>query len=270
MPRPAVAPPESTVETACPLDCPDACSLTVTLRGGRITKIDGSTANEVTRGYICAKVRRFDQRVYGEDRLLYPAIRRGAKGEGKFVRATWDDALNKIAENLEQTIREHGGEAVLPLCYGGSNGMLTQDYADAILFRRLGTSRLLRTVCAAPTGAANMGLYGKMASVVYQDYPAARLILVWGVNPGASGIHLMPYLKEARDSGATIVVIDPRATGVARQADIHLSVRPGTDLVVALAIHRYLFAGRPLHRPGLPWERSQRPGRHSVWSTPLM
>ena len=119
--------------------------------------------------------------------------------------------------------------------------MLTQDYADAILFRRLGTSRLLRTVCAAPTGAANMGLYGKMASVVYQDYPAARLILVWGVNPGASGIHLMPYLKEARDNGATIVVIDPRATGVARQADIHLPVRPGTDLVVALAIHRYLF-----------------------------
>jgi anaerobic selenocysteine-containing dehydrogenase len=241
MPRPAVAPPESTVETACPLDCPDACSITVTLRGGRITKIDGSTANEVTRGYICAKVRRFDQRVYGDDRLLHPAIRRGAKGEGKFVRATWDDALNMIAENLEQTIREHGGEAVLPLCYGGSNGMLTQDYADAILFRRLGTSRLLRTVCAAPTGAANMGLYGKMASVVYQDYPAARLILIWGVNPGASGIHLMPYLKEARDSGATIVVIDPRATGVARQADIHLPVRPGTDLVVALAIHRYLF-----------------------------
>ncbi len=241
MPRPAVAPPESTVETACPLDCPDACSLTVTLRGGRITKIDGSTANEVTRGYICAKVRRFDQRVYGEDRLLYPAIRRGAKGDGKFVRATWDDALNKIAENLEHTIREHGAESVLPLCYGGSNGMLTQDYADAILFRRLGTSRLLRTVCAAPTGAANMGLYGKMASVVYQDYPAARLILVWGVNPGASGIHLMPYLKDARDHGATIVVIDPRATTVARQADIHLPVRPGTDLVVALAIHRYLF-----------------------------
>jgi anaerobic selenocysteine-containing dehydrogenase len=241
MPRPAVAPPESTVETACPLDCPDACSLTVTLRGGRITKIDGSTANEVTRGYICAKVRRFDQRVYGEDRLLYPALRRGAKGEGKFVRVTWDDALGAIVENFEKTIRDHGGEAVLPLCYGGSNGMLTQDYADAILFRRLGSSRLLRTVCAAPTGAASMGLYGKMASVVYQDYPAARLILIWGVNPGASGIHLMPYLKEARDNGAVIVVIDPRATAVARQADLHLSVRPGTDLVVALAIHRHLF-----------------------------
>jgi anaerobic selenocysteine-containing dehydrogenase len=241
MARPAVAPPESLVETACPLDCPDACSLTVTLRGGRIAKIDGGTVNEVTRGYICAKVRHFDRRVYGDDRLHYPAIRKGPKGSGSFRRVTWDDALDAIAERLRSTVQAHGGEAVLPLCYGGSNGMLTQDYGDAILFRRLGASRLLRTVCAAPTGAANLGLYGKMASVVYQDYPEARLILMWGVNPGASGIHLMPYLKDARDRGATLVVIDPRATSVARQADLHLPVRPGTDLAVALAIHRHLF-----------------------------
>jgi anaerobic selenocysteine-containing dehydrogenase len=241
MPRPAIAPPESTVETACPLDCPDACSLTVTLRGGRITKIDGGSDNEVTHGYICNKVRHFDRRVYGDDRLHYPAVRRGGKGSGAFRRVTWDDALDRIAENLQATAAAHGGEAILPLCYGGSNGMLTQDFGDAMLFRRLKTSRLLRTVCAAPTGAANLGLYGKMASVVYQDYPSARLILIWGVNPGASGIHLMPYLKEARNNGATIVVVDPRATSVARQADIHLPVKPGTDLVVALAIHRHLF-----------------------------
>jgi len=241
MPRPAVAPPASTVDTACPLDCPDACSLTVTLRGGRIAKIDGGTANEVTRGYICAKVRHFDRRVYGDDRLHYPAVRKGSKGAGVFRRVTWDDALDTIAEKLQATAAAHGAESILPLCYGGSNGMLTQDYGDAILFRRLRTSRLLRTVCAAPTGAANLGLYGKMASVVYQDYPSARLIVIWGVNPGASGIHLMPYLKDAREQGATIVVIDPRATSVARQAHLHLPVRPGTDLVVALAMHRHLF-----------------------------
>lgn len=241
MPRPAVAPPASTVDTACPLDCPDACSLTVTLRGGRIAKIDGGTANEVTRGYICAKVRHFDRRVYGDDRLHYPAVRKGSKGAGVFRRVTWDDALDTIAEKLQATAAAHGAESILPLCYGGSNGMLTQDYGDAILFRRLRTSRLLRTVCAAPTGAANLGLYGKMASVVYQDYPSARLIIIWGVNPGASGIHLMPYLKDAREQGATIVVIDPRATSVARQAHLHLPVRPGTDLVVALAMHRHLF-----------------------------
>jgi len=241
MPKPGVAPSESTVTTACPLDCPDACTLNVTLRGGRITKIDGSNENHITNGYICAKVRRFHERVYGDDRLLYPAVRRGAKGSGLFKRVTWDDALDLIAEKMQAARDDGGAETILPLCYGGSNGFLTQDYADAILFRRFGTSRLLRTVCAAPTGAANLGLYGKMASVSYEDYPAARMIMAWGVNPSVSGIHLMPYLKEARDNGAFIVAIDPRATPVARQADVHLQVRPGTDLPVALSIHRYLF-----------------------------
>src|SRR5436190_5739339 len=241
MPKPGVAPPESTVTTACPLDCPDACTLEVTVRGGRVTKIDGSKENHITNGYICAKVRRFHERVYGEDRVLYPAVRRGAKGEGLFKRVTWDDALNLIAEKFTAARDNGGSETILPLCYGGSNGFLTQDYADAILFRRFATSRLLRTVCAAPTGAANLGLYGKMASVSYEDYPDAKMIIVWGVNPSVTGIHLMPFLKEARDNGAYIVVIDPRATPLARQADLHLAVRPGTDLPVALSIHRYLF-----------------------------
>ena len=241
MAKPAVAPTESTVETACPLDCPDACALQVTLRGGRISKIDGAKDHHITRGYICAKVRQFDKRVYGDDRLLYPAIRRGPKGKGQFKRATWDEALDLIVRKMQAARETSAAESILPLCYGGSNGFLTQDYADAILFRRIGASRLLRTVCAAPTGAANMGLYGKMASTSYEDYPSAKLIVIWGANPGVSGIHLMPFLKEARDNGATIVVIDPRATTVARQADLHLAVRPGTDLVVALALHRHLF-----------------------------
>ena len=241
MPKPGVAPPETTVTTACPLDCPDACTLDVTVRGGRVTKIDGSKENHITNGYICAKVRRFHQRVYGDDRILYPAVRRGAKGTSQFKRVTWDDALDLIAEKFIAARDGGGAETILPLCYGGSNGFLTQDYADGILFRRFGTSRLLRTVCAAPTGAANLGLYGKMASVSYEDYPDAKMIIVWGVNPSVSGIHIMPFLKEARDNGAYIVVIDPRATMLARQADLHLAVRPGTDLPVALAIHRYLF-----------------------------
>jgi anaerobic selenocysteine-containing dehydrogenase len=241
MAKPGAAPTESNVQTACPLDCPDACTLDVTLRAGRITKIDGARDNHITNGYICAKVRDFHERVYGDDRLLYPAVRRGAKGSGQFKRVTWDDALDLIAEKMRDARTSGGADTILPLCYGGSNGFLTQDYADAILFRRLGASRLLRTVCAAPTGAANLGLYGKMASVSYEDYPSAKMIIIWGVNPGVSGIHLMPFLKDARDQGAYVVVVDPRATTVARQADLHLAVRPGTDLPVALAIHRYLF-----------------------------
>ena len=231
----------STVRTACPLDCPDGCTLDVTVEKGRVVKIDGGDTNPVTRGYICAKVRRFGERLYGEDRLLYPAIRKGQKGHGTFSRVSWDEALDHIAERM-RTIRDTtGAEAILPFCYGGSNGLLTQDTNDATLFRAFGTSRLARTVCAAPTGAANQALYGKMPGITYTDYLHARLIVLWGVNPTASGIHLIPYLREARQLGAKLVVVDPRTTSLARQADLHLAPRPGTDLPVALAVHRYLF-----------------------------
>jgi anaerobic selenocysteine-containing dehydrogenase len=234
--------PASIVETACPLDCPDACSLNVTVQRGKVIAIDGSRKNPVTDGFICAKVRKFGDRLYGPDRLLYPAVRHGRKGEGRFKRVSWDDALELIARRMRQAKSESGGESILPYSYGGSNGLLTQDNLDAILWRRFGTSRLARTVCAAPTGAANMALYGKMPSVTYDDYPEAKLIILWGVNPSASGIHLVPYLREAQKRGATLVVIDPRSTPLARSATVHLAVKPGTDIVVALALHRYLFA----------------------------
>ncbi len=240
-PQPVLRGPASTVETACPLDCPDACTLAVTVQQGKVVTIDGGHKNPVTDGYICAKVRKFGDRIYGPDRLLYPAVRIGRKGEGRFKRVPWDEALQRVTNSFERAKAESGGESILPYSYGGSNGLLTQDNIDAQIWRRFGTSRLARTVCAAPTGAANMALYGKMPSVTYQDYPSAQMIILWGVNPSASGIHLVPYLREARKRGATIVVIDPRTTQHARSADIHLPVRTGTDVVVALAIHRYLF-----------------------------
>jgi anaerobic selenocysteine-containing dehydrogenase len=233
--------PVSVVETACPLDCPDACSLAVTVQSGKVVSIDGSHRNPVTDGYICAKVRKFGERVYGPDRILYPAIRKGRKGDGAFSRVSWDEAIELVASRFEKAKADAGGASILPYSYGGSNGLLTQDNIDALLWRRFGASRLARTVCAAPTGAANMALYGKMPSVTYQDYPEAKLIVLWGVNPAASGIHLIPYVREAQKRGAKLVVIDPRTTVTARSADVHLAVRPGTDVAVALAIHRYLF-----------------------------
>ena len=232
---------EHIVSTVCPLDCPDSCSLDVTVQDGRATTIDGSNANPVTDGYICAKVRRFPERVYGPDRLLSPMVRKGPKGLASFERASWEDALALIANKLTEAKERWGGESILPYCYGGSNGLLTQDTSDATLFRRIGASRLARTVCAAPTGAANLAMYGKMPSVTYEDFPEARLIVLWGVNPSASGIHIIPFIREAQKRGAKLVVLDPRTTPLAKQADIHLQVKPGTDLPVALSIHRYLF-----------------------------
>ncbi len=239
--RPPASWGRSTVHTACPLDCPDCCSLAVTVEGGRIQKIDGSHAAPSTDGFICGKVRKFDQRVYSSERVLYPAVRRGPKGRGDFTVVPWAEALDLVAERMQQARTEFGGESVLPFYYGGSNGFLTNDLEDARLFRKFGASRLARTVCAAPTSAAASAMYGKMACVAYEDFVHAKLIVVWGANPPASGIHLMSHIKQAQKNGARLVVIDPRRTPLARTADIHLPVKPGTDLGVALSLIRDLF-----------------------------
>ncbi len=147
-----------------------------------------------------------------------------------------------IAERMRHARDAFGAESVLPYHYGGSNGVLTNELEDARLFRRFGASRLARTLCAAPTGLAATAMYGKMAGVAYSDYEAARLIVVWGCNPAATGIHLVSHIKKAQKLGAKLVVIDPRRTPLARHADLYLPVRPGTDLPVALAVIRELFA----------------------------
>ncbi len=230
------------LHTACPLDCPDACTMVATVEDGRLVKLDGAASNPVTAGYICAKVRKLPRLIYGEERLLHPAVRRGRKGEGRFESVSWDEALDLITAKLAAARSEHGGESIVPLSYGGSNGLLTQDNADARLFRRLGASRLMRTVCAAPTGKAATGLYGKMGGVAYTDYVHAKLIVVWGMNPGATGIHHLPFIREAQKAGAKLVVVDPRRTKLALSADHHLAVRPGTDLPVALSIINWIFS----------------------------
>lgn len=232
---------ERTVETACPLDCPDTCSLTVTIEDGRVVKVEGSNRNPVTASFICAKVRRIPERLDGEARLRHPAVRVGPKGNAAFSRVSWEEAIDLVASRLRETRDTWGGEAILPFSYGGSNGLLTQDTTDARLFRRLGTSRLARNVCAAPTGAANQALYGRMPSTSYPDYEHARLIVIWGTNPSATGLHLLPYIQRARKAGAKLVVVDPRVTPLARQADLHVPLKPGSDLPVALSLHRFLF-----------------------------
>jgi anaerobic selenocysteine-containing dehydrogenase len=221
------------------MDCPDTCSLEVEVEDGRVTKLRGSTLNPVTKGFICSKVGNFAQRVYSDERLLYPMRRAGKKGDGKFARLGWDEAIRAICKRFAEIKQQWGGEAILPFNYGGSNGMLGQGTTDTAFFNKLGASRLAHTVCAAPTSAVAKAMYGKMPGVAFQDYAHARFILIWGANPKASNIHLVPYLKEAKAAGAKIAVVDPRLNFSKTEIDLHLPVYPGTDLVVALAMINY-------------------------------
>ncbi|HEY0189886.1 MAG TPA: molybdopterin-dependent oxidoreductase, partial [Kofleriaceae bacterium] len=168
-------------------------------------------------------------------------IRTGAKGSGQFAPISWDDALDRICARLTEIRQRAGGEAILPYHYGGSNGWLTDGGLAPRLFRRLGASNLDKTFCAAATTAASRGLYGVMPGVALEDYALAKLIVLWGVNPSATSIHLVPVIERARAAGAKLVVIDPRRTPLARRADLHLAIRPGGDLPVALAMIHALF-----------------------------
>ena len=159
--------------TTCPLDCPDTCSLAVTVEYDRITEIAAGDSHPTTRRFICSKVRRFDRRVYHADRLLYPMRRVGPKGEGAFERISWDDAIGEVNGRFRDIVSEWGGEAILPYNYGGSNGILTDGFIDDLYFRRLGASRNQKTLCSVPTTVGATGMYGKMAGVAYKDFPEA-------------------------------------------------------------------------------------------------
>lgn len=259
------------LRSACPLDCPDACTLEVAVEDGRVRAVRGSQrGNPLTGGWVCGKVRDLPRWLSSGTRLERPLRRKGVKGHGSFESCSWEEALVGIASRLLEIRDRFGGEAILPVSYGGSNGFVTQDTADALLFRRLGATRLLRTVCAAPSGRAQQGLFGgKFPGVAFEDYREAKGILLWGVNPAVTGVHLVPILEEARSRGAWIAVLDPRRTGTAARADLHLPVRPGTDLPVALALIRECFArGRAdlefLERHTRGWRELER--RASPWT----
>ncbi len=224
--------------TTCVMDCPDACALEVEVRDGRVARIRGGRDHPNTAGFICDKVARFDRRLEHAERVLQPMRRVGAKGEGRFERIPWDAAIAEVAGRLAEVRERWGGEAILPYHYGGSNGLLTDDLTDDLFFARLAASRLAKTICAAPTTAVATAMYGKMPGVAFEDYPRARAIVIWGANPKASNIHLVPYLREAKRRGAFLAVVDPRRNFSDAEADLHLPVLPGTDLAVALAMVR--------------------------------
>ena len=172
--------------THCVMDCPDVCSLAVGVEEGRVVSIGPGEGNPDTAGFICSKVANFDKRLYHESRLLHPLRRAGPKGEGKFERISWEEAIDEIVARFSQVREQWGAEAILPFHYGGSNGKLSDELIDYQFFARLGSSRLAKTICAAPTTVVATEMYGKMPGVAFSDYPKAKCIIVWGANPKGS------------------------------------------------------------------------------------
>src|ERR1700704_5947576 len=224
--------------SVCPLDCPDTCSLAVTVSGDQVLAVRGSKVNPITHGAICAKVANsYPEFVHGPNRLRYPLRRISPKGKGNFERTSWDQALDIIHDRVGTVIERYGSEAVLPLNYAGPHGMLAGDSMSLRFFHRIGASLLSRSpLCGGIRGAAYAGTFGATPGTPLQQVSLAKLIVVWGNNATSCNLHLMRQINAAKRNGAKLVVIDPRRVKAAEQAQLYLPVRPGTDVVLAWAI----------------------------------
>ncbi|MCC7340609.1 MAG: molybdopterin-dependent oxidoreductase, partial [Bryobacterales bacterium] len=227
--------------SVCALDCPDTCAVLVQVEDGRATKLMGDPGHPVTRGFLCAKVTQYLEREYHPLRLLYPQRRVGPKGEGRFERISWAEAVAEIAHRLESIAARFGPESVLPYSYAGTMGLLNGSSMDRRFFHRLGASRLDRTICSS-TGTAALNLtLGQRTGTEPEQFAHARCIIAWGASVLNTNVHLWPFIVEARRAGAKLYVIDPLPTKTARLADVHLAINPGSDAALALGMMHILF-----------------------------
>src|SRR3989454_1393273 len=221
------------MHSVCPHDCPSCCSLEVDVVDGRIADVTGTPGHPFTQGVICGKVREYAERVHSPLRVLTPLRRVGAKGEGRFARISWDDALAEIARRWRAIVAEHGAEAILPFSYAGSMGQV-QFHAGHPLFHALGASRLDRSICVSTAYTGWRATVGQVTGNDSEQMVGADLVVLWGVNAAYSTINVMTLVKQARQAGAHVVVIDPYRTPTAGQGGEHLPVRPGSDGAPAL------------------------------------
>ena len=227
------------VRAACPHDCPDTCAMLVTVRDGKATEVRGDPAHPNTAGVLCTKVSRYVERTYHPDRLLHPMKRTGRKGEGRFERISWEEALSIIAWKLQE-IAQRDPRAILPYSYAGTMGAVQGESMAMRFFNRIGASRLDRTICSTAGGTGYKYTIGAKMGTDTEQYENAKLILIWGGNPIASNLNFWMKAQEAKRRGATLVAIDPYRSLTAEKCQHHIALLPGTDAALALGLMHVL------------------------------
>jgi anaerobic selenocysteine-containing dehydrogenase len=228
-------------KVVCPHDCPDTCVATIEVENGRAIKIGGDPDHAFTQGFLCAKVNHYLDRVYSPERILHPLKRVGRKGEGRFARITWDEALDEIAANFKRVAKAHGPESVLPYSYAGNSGLIHYGSLDRRFFGSIGASQLDRTICASAGFEGYKAVMGATIGFDPEKVGRAKLVIAWGANIVSSNVHFWPFVEEARKNGARLIVIDPYRSKTAEKADWHIAPLPGTDGALALSIMNVLF-----------------------------
>ncbi len=225
------------VHGACMHDCPDSCAWIVKTDNGRAVALEADDGQPMTGGALCEKMDGFlTDVVYNPDRVLHPLRRVGKKGEGKFERVSWDEALADVSSRLKTIIAEHGPTAILPYSFAGTMGMVQSYTLDRRFFARLGATRLDRNVCGSAGDAGLAATMGTEVGMLPEDIEHSRFILIWGANPILTNPHGWPFIERAKSRGARVVVIDPLRSATAERADWHLQPIPGTDTALALGM----------------------------------
>ena len=235
---------EQRVRGACQLDCPDTCSWIVTLRDGEAQTLRGDPEHPYTHGSLCNKLVHYLDYTRSAERLLYPMRRVGAKGEGRFERISWDDALTEIAARFRAIIETRGAEAIWPFIGTGNMGLIQGAYGGGQRFWNvLGASRHVQTICTIAGGfGTGYTLGNNRVGMDPESFALARLVVIWGANLLSTQPHLWRPILEARRQGARVVVIDPIRSRTAEAADEHIAPVPGTDAALALGLLHVVVA----------------------------
>ena len=212
-----------------------------TVSDGKVTSVRGRKEHSFTRGVLCGKVKNYDQRVNSKDRILYPMKRSGKGGEGRFKRISWQDALAEIESNFQISINQYGSESILPYSYLGHQGLLNGMHCGDKFFNKLGASIGERTFCNSTASKAFRMVAGPSGGLDPESFSEADVIILWGINMLSTSMHHSRFVIEAIKRGASFVVIDPIKTRTAKRAHVHLRPKPGTDVVLAMAIANYLI-----------------------------
>ena len=236
-------PQRTVVRGACPHDCPDTCAMLVTVEDGKAIQVRGAPDHPPTGGTLCTKVARYLERTYSKERVLHPMRRVGRKGEGRFERISWDEALAAIAERFAAIAASPDGpQAIVPYSYAGTMGLLQYSSMDRRFFHRLGASLLDRTICASAGKAGWVATIGAAIGTDVEQFVNSRLILIWGSNPITSNLHLWTRVQEAKRRGARLIAIDPYRSQTAEKCHEHIALLPGTDAALALGMMHVLIA----------------------------
>jgi len=237
------------VRGACPHDCPDTCALLTTVENGRAIEVRGAPDHPATAGVLCTKVARYLDRTYSDQRLLHPMKRVGKKGEGRFARISWDEALETIATRFAEIARSADGpQAIVPYSYAGTMGLLQGSSMDRRFFHRLGASLLDRTICASAGKAGWGAAIGASVGMDVEQFENSRLIVIWGSNAVTSNLHFWTRAQEAKRRGAKLIAIDPYRSVTAEKCHEHIALLPGTDGALALGVMHVLIAEELLDR----------------------